>query len=96
MENIDEVRRVAEVWKLNDERNKSQSVVKSTMSIYSKPGTKVKFTGLNGYEFEKIFARTQFQIGQQLTVNEIGFGLWSNSVEFREYPGKWFNTVLFE
>jgi hypothetical protein len=43
LENIDEVRRVAEVWKLNDERNKSQRIVtndvKPTMDVYVKQGT---------------------------------------------------------
>lgn len=60
------------------------------MDIYACPGTKVQFLGENGYEFE-----LTFENGQVLTIKRIEVGDWKSSVEFVEYPGKRWNTVMF-
>ena len=64
------------------------------MDIYAKPGTKVKFLGCNGYEFELQEAMKTFVPGEILTVDNIEVGGWSSSAEFEEFPGRW-NTVMF-
>ena len=66
------------------------------MNIYSKPGTKVIFSGENGYEFEQANARMIFTIGQEVTLKAIDVSDWSTSVQFEEYPNKWYNSVMFK
>ena len=66
------------------------------MDIYAHKGAKVYFLGKNGYDSQLKLAMEIFEVSQELTVNRIDVGGWSSSVEFQEYPGKWFNTVMFE
>jgi len=40
--------------------------------------------------------RNFFKEGEVLTVNDINIGGWSSMVEFKNFQGKWFNTVCFE
>ena len=40
--------------------------------------------------------RDFFEEGEVLTVNDINIGNWSSMVEFKNFSGKWFNTVCFE
>ena len=40
--------------------------------------------------------RDFFEEGEVLTVNDINIGGWSSMVEFKNFRGKWFNTVCFE
>lgn len=66
--------------------------------ITSKPpkGRKVRFLNDNGREFEREVANQLIEEGEILTVKEIFVGTSSSTVEFMEYPGKEFNTVMFE
>jgi len=65
---------------------------KSSTSPY---GRKVRFLNENGYDMGLKNARRYFKKGQILTVNEIAVDDFSSTVEFVEYPEKWFNTVMF-
>ena len=65
------------------------------MDIYSKPGEKVVFAGNNGHYFQRKAAKEFFSPNQILTVSSINIENWSSTVEFKEYPGKTFNTVMF-
>lgn len=58
-------------------------------------GRKVYFFNDNGYDSELETARKYFIEGQILTIKEIYVGRSSSEVEFIEFPGKRFNTVMF-
>lgn len=58
-------------------------------------GRKVIFLNDNGYDYEREYANTLFPKGQILTVNEIYVGRSNSEVEFEEFPGEKFNTVMF-
>ena len=66
--------------------------------IISKPprGRKVRFLNDNGRDFEREIANQLIEEGEILTVKEIFVGTYRSTVEFVEYPGKEFNTVMFE
>lgn len=61
----------------------------------SPAGRSVFFLGENGYETELENAKSIFAESQVLTVKEINVGRSSSTVEFEEFPGKEFNTVMF-
>jgi hypothetical protein len=58
-------------------------------------GRKVVFLDDNGYDIQREYARQFFAKGDVLTVKEIYVGGGSSTVEFIEFPGKKFNTVMF-
>lgn len=58
-------------------------------------GRQVLFLSENGRDSELERARKFFQRGELLTIKEIEVGMYSSEVEFDEYPGKTFNTVMF-
>lgn len=100
MDRLEETMKMAAVWKMNDERNKSLAAKVARpklrlLDIYSPAGTKVTFIDENGYDFDREQARKYFTKGQVLTVKRIDVESWSSSVTFEELPGKWFNTVMF-
>jgi hypothetical protein len=66
------------------------------MDIYSKPGTKVVFTGEGGYDADREFAFSYMKIGDVLTVKSIDVGNWASLVEFEEILNVKFNTAMFE
>lgn len=66
------------------------------MNIYARPGTKVRYTGENGYDHEHDDIQTMgVSIGEILTVKETEVGSWKTYVYFEELDGG-FNSVLFE
>jgi len=67
-----------------------------SMDIYSKPGTKVVFTGTGGFENEREYANKMFKVGQTYTVRNIDVRSWVSYVEFEEFPGGRFNSVMFD
>jgi len=62
----------------------------------SPKGKKVKFLGRNGRGYELIYAKKIFELNQILTVKEIFIDDRFATVEFMEYPGLFFNTVMFK
>lgn len=66
-----------------------------SMDIYSKPGTRVRFTGFGGYDLDQKHARQHLMIGSTYTVSKIDVSDWSSMVHLREVPGNGFNTVMF-
>lgn len=79
-------------WKLNAERIHKENI---PMDIYSESGKKVKFLGKNGYNHQLKEALEFFKPEEILTVKRTNVQNWSSTVEFKEYPGKWWNTVMF-
>ena len=67
-----------------------------SMDITSPKGTKVIFTGDNGYESDKKHANNHLKISDIYTVKEIIVDYFSATVCFDELPGILFNTVHFE
>lgn len=66
------------------------------MDLTTTPGTLVIFANPeNGYEYDQKRAREFLNVGCAYTVAEIDVGDSSSRVRFEEYPGVWFNTVLF-
>lgn len=59
-------------------------------------GRKVKYLDDNGYDADRKCANKLMKKGDILTVHEIYVGCSSSDVEFEEFPGKHFNTVMFE
>jgi hypothetical protein len=66
------------------------------MSIYSRPGTKVRFVfGTAGQASDVKQARKILLLGQVYTVKHVDVHSSSSSVEFEEISGEMFNTVMF-
>jgi hypothetical protein len=66
------------------------------MDIYAKPGTKVRYSGKNGYGFEhKKFLDDGIEIGAIFTIRNVEIGQSKSYVSFEEIDGK-YNTVIFE
>jgi hypothetical protein len=76
--------------------NASAEARREIMDIYSKPGTKVRFTGEGGYEHQNAYAKSFLNVGKTYTVAETEVGDWHTDVTLEEYPGLQFNSVLFE
>lgn len=66
-----------------------------TMPIDSAAGERMRFTGYGGYESQQQHARKYLTVDSVYTVEHIDVGEWSSTVEFKEFPGKQFNTVMF-
>jgi len=58
-------------------------------------GRKVIYLDYNGRDWDREFANKYLTKGQVLTVNEIYVGRSYSDVEFVEFPGVMFNTVMF-
>lgn len=68
----------------------------SGMDIYSPKGTKVIFLDKNGYEHHREHAKSSgMKKGDELTVSSTVVHSCSTDVYFYEYPGKYFNSVMF-
>ena len=67
-----------------------------TLNIYATPGTRVRYTGLNGYDADKEHANKYLVKGNIYTVRSIDISSWGSKVEFEEGPGLFFNTVHFK
>lgn len=65
------------------------------MNIYAIPGTKVRFTGEGGGEFENGEARSKLEIGGLYTIKNTEVGDWHTLVFLKEVDGS-FNSVMFE
>jgi hypothetical protein len=59
-------------------------------------GDQVRFLGVNGYDFELAVALETFAPNQILTVSDYSIGGWSSTLSFEEFPGKYWNSVMFE
>lgn len=66
-----------------------------TMEIYSEPGTKVIYTGKNGYDHDRERADKLLEVGKTYTVLETDVQPWSTGVSLEEVPNEWFNSVHF-
>lgn len=59
-------------------------------------GTKVRFLGKNGYKYQLEEAKKLMDIGAILDVESSETFSSSSIVSFKQFPGKKFNTVMFE
>lgn len=70
----------------------------NSMNIWSKKGHKIKVTKLsinNGYTHDSQKAKKYLTVGRIYTVENIDVYDFHSSVEIRELPGIWFNSVNF-
>lgn len=67
-----------------------------TMDIYAKEGTKVRYTGKNGYDSQIEHANKYLTIGEIYTVYYTDVSGFSTTVYLKEVPNKGFNSVHFE
>lgn len=66
------------------------------MDIFSAPGTKVKYTGTNGNDFNRQHIESKgIKVDDVLTVKYTRVSAYSSRVSFEEVDGE-FNTVCFE
>lgn len=75
---------------------KNPAMAYDPMSLDSKPGERMKFTGYGGYDYQQEQAKKLLTVGHIYTVERVDVGDWSSTVEFKEFPGENFNTVMFE
>jgi hypothetical protein len=66
-----------------------------SMDIYSEPGTKVIYTGKNGYSHDKKHADEYLEVGKTYTVDHTEVYSWSSVVYLDEIADQSFNTVHF-
>jgi len=67
----------------------------STMDIYSKPGTKIRFRNCGGYPAEAELAAKVLNITDTYTVESIDVHSSISYVRLYEFPNESFNTVMF-
>jgi hypothetical protein len=74
-----------------------QITLHECMEIYSKPGTKVRFTAKNpeGYNISKESAKL-LKLDKVYTVDHTDVSGWFTDVYLKEFPDKIFNSVWFE
>lgn len=65
------------------------------MDIYSKGGTKVVYTGKNGYDHHKEHADKHLKVGEAYTISHTEVGGWHTDVILEEFPNEKFNSVHF-
>jgi len=65
------------------------------MDLYSKPGTKIVFTGIGGYPNQNLYAQERLIIGRVYTVKLVEVYDFASFVRLEEEDGH-FNTVMFE
>lgn len=70
--------------------------MRKTMNIYSAKGSRVLFTGKNGYNLDKEYAMKHLAVGVVYTVDKLEVGRSSSVVFLQEVGGKGFNSVHFE
>lgn len=68
---------------------------KKRMDIYSKPGTRVIFDNLGGYDAEQEAALKHLKIGESYTIKETEVHSFSTTVYLEECPEILFNSVQF-
>lgn len=66
-----------------------------SMNIYAKSGTKVRFTGLNGHEFQQRRAKEFLTVDGVYTVDYVDVASFSSEVHLQEIDNEGFNTVMF-
>ena len=65
------------------------------MELTEDIGSKIKFTGIGGYDGENADAHKELQVGKEYTLKYMKVGRSSSDVQIEE-NGKWYNTVMFE
>ena len=66
------------------------------MPLDTSVGTRVRFTGYGGYDWQQKKARELLTVDAIYTVANLDVGDWSSSVQLEEKPGHTFNAVMFE
>lgn len=66
------------------------------MNIYSSKGTKVRYTGKNGYDSDLHQANDYLIVGEIYTVKKTNVGSFHTSVLLEEVDNQWFNSAHFE
>lgn len=72
-----------------------ESNKKEPIDIYSKEGTKVKYTGEGGYDHHRDHADTYLIVGEIYTIDHTDVSNWHTDVYLKEVPNEAFNSVHF-
>lgn len=82
---------------ISDENTSNSIEVKDQepIDIYSKEGTKVKYTGKGGYDHHKEHANKHLKIGDIYTIDHTDVHAWNTNVYLKEIPNEGFNSVHF-
>lgn len=67
-----------------------------SMNIYAPEGTKVRYTGIGGYQGNKDHANKHLVVGETYTVLDTEVHSSISYVYLKEVPKQSFNTVMFE
>lgn len=79
-------------------KNDNSTVIENVddiMDIFSEYGTKVKYTGKNGYDSDKEHADNYLNVDEIYTVDYTNVGDWRTTVRLIEFPALLFNAVHF-
>ena len=66
-----------------------------SIDIYSKEGTKVRYTGSGGYTYERYYANKHLKVGEIYTIDHTNVFDYHTDVYLKEVPDKAFNSVHF-
>lgn len=84
---------------MNDEQQDAESIgsqidgLRRSMSIETKPGAVVRFSGVGGSRSNIEDACEVLELGQVYVVHSVDVGAWSSTVKLAEGS---FNTAMFE
>ena len=59
-------------------------------------GQQVRYTDQEGFESDRIHARKYLNAEEIYTIDYIKVGSWNSTIYLKEWPGKGFNSVMFE
>lgn len=65
------------------------------IDIYAEEGTKVKYTGKNGYDSDKEHANKYLKVGEIYTIDYMIVNGWNTEIYLKEMPNEVFNSVHF-
>jgi hypothetical protein len=80
---------------MTKQKKEKMNKYENSMDIYSKKGTKVKYTGEGGYDHHKKHADKYLKTGETYTVDYTDVGGWHTDVYLEEVPTQAFNSVHF-
>ena len=66
------------------------------MNIYAKNGDKIRFLNRKGHDWQLKEASELLKEGEVYTVDHADVHGWSTDVYLQEFPGRSFNSVMFE
>jgi hypothetical protein len=66
------------------------------MNINTPQGGRIRYIGVNGHDYDIVYANKFLEKGCTYTVDYVDINDWVSYVFLKEFPGKAFNTVMFD